>query len=148
MMMIMIAGFVDSITAPIKCWLDKEKQEEEKKKKMMMRIKEVEDKCEVVECIVCLSDVGLGERFATLERCGHRFHVECVEAWLKDHPNCPLCRTPTTTITHKCYCINYFYLYETMTRYGFHVLDTMATWLTAPFTKGLDSALSESCTYL
>lgn len=130
----MIAGLVDS--TPIKCWLDKE----EVNKKLIMVMM---NKCEVVECIVCLSDVGLGERLAVLERCRHGFHVECVEAWLKDHPNCPLCRTPATTIKSN-YNYNYYYLfYEMMTRYGFHVLDTIATWLTASFpVQGLHSTLS------
>lgn len=24
--------------------------------------------------------------------CGHTFHIECIEYWLKDNTNCPMCR--------------------------------------------------------
>jgi hypothetical protein len=24
--------------------------------------------------------------------CGHTFHIECIEYWLKDNTNCPICR--------------------------------------------------------
>ncbi|KAI5004904.1 hypothetical protein ZWY2020_032147 [Hordeum vulgare] len=27
-----------------------------------------------------------------LPRCGHRFHVECIDAWFRDNSTCPLCR--------------------------------------------------------
>ncbi|KAF5794891.1 putative transcription factor C2H2 family [Helianthus annuus] len=115
MMMIMIASFVDSITTPIKSWLDDTTTAH-------MTEKEVGVDSARADCIVCLSEVTLGDRYAILERCRHGFHVECVEAWLKDHPNCPLCRTPVSgadEYTHK----PWFYLkksYEIMTRFGFH----------------------------
>nr|CAB3468114.1 unnamed protein product [Digitaria exilis] len=42
-----------------------------------------------VLCAVCLEDVRPGEM---LPACGHLFHVGCVDAWLRAHRTCPLCR--------------------------------------------------------
>nr|GEV12872.1 zinc finger, RING/FYVE/PHD-type [Tanacetum cinerariifolium] len=94
MIIIMIAGIVDSIRTPIHAWLDKVLYSDDLQETTDITIKEVHIDSPRVDCIVCLSDVGLGEKHAMLERCKHGFHVVCVEAWLKDHPNCPLCRTP------------------------------------------------------
>ncbi|CAF2123084.1 hypothetical protein BRARA_C01887 [Brassica rapa] len=44
------------------------------------------------ECTVCLSVFGDGEEIRRLSACKHAFHVSCIETWLKDHPNCPICR--------------------------------------------------------
>ncbi|KAL7606654.1 hypothetical protein Lser_V15G17779 [Lactuca serriola] len=91
MMMIMIAGFVESVTTPIKTWLDTILNSHNTTN---MVLKELGVGSSPVDCVVCMSKVALGERVAMLERCSHGFHVKCVEAWLKEHPNCPLCRTP------------------------------------------------------
>ncbi|GKB66133.1 zinc finger, RING/FYVE/PHD-type containing protein [Tanacetum coccineum] len=94
--------------------------------------------------------MALGEKYALLERCKHGFHVECVEAWLKDHPNCPLCRTSISgddqdTHRHKVYLKK---LYEITSCYSFRVMETLASWLTKSFSQDLQSTLSESCSYL
>lgn len=154
MMMMMIAGFVDSITTPIKSWLDSVANSDEYHKTTNITVKEFGVDSSRVDCIVCLSDVAVGERYAMLERCKHGFHVECVEAWLKDHPNCPLCRTLVSGAHHEHQPNNHMTrvylrkLYEIMSCYGFRVLETMASWLTKSFSQGLDSTLSESCNYL
>ncbi|KAK1430042.1 hypothetical protein QVD17_12512 [Tagetes erecta] len=127
MMMIMIASLVDSITTPMRLWLDKWGE------KRRMRVKVVVSYISGVECIVCLSEVGLGEGYAMVERCGHGFHVECLEAWLKLHPNCPLCRTSAALDDDYKYIVNLKHI----------IIDT---WLTTFFT--LQSTLSESCAYL
>ncbi|KAF8089018.1 hypothetical protein N665_0520s0016 [Sinapis alba] len=44
------------------------------------------------ECTVCLSVFADGEEIRRLSACMHAFHVSCIETWLKDHPNCPICR--------------------------------------------------------
>ncbi|GJM98271.1 hypothetical protein PR202_ga15261 [Eleusine coracana subsp. coracana] len=43
-------------------------------------------------CAVCLEDVRAGEMVRKLPACGHLFHVCCVDAWLRSHPTCPICR--------------------------------------------------------
>uniref|UniRef100_A0A0E0KDI6 RING-type E3 ubiquitin transferase n=1 Tax=Oryza punctata TaxID=4537 RepID=A0A0E0KDI6_ORYPU len=45
-----------------------------------------------VECAVCLGEVRDGERGRLLPRCGHRFHVECIDRWFRANSTCPLCR--------------------------------------------------------
>ncbi|KAK6935701.1 Zinc finger, RING-type [Dillenia turbinata] len=47
-----------------------------------------------LECVICLSmfedkDVG-----RDLPKCGHAFHVECIDMWLNSHSDCPICRAP------------------------------------------------------
>lgn len=45
-----------------------------------------------LECVVCLEDFKPGERGRTLPKCGHHFHLNCVDMWLYSHSTCPLCR--------------------------------------------------------
>ncbi|KAM0874325.1 hypothetical protein ACQ4PT_037487 [Festuca glaucescens] len=45
------------------------------------------------DCAVCLSEFADGEKVRELPNCGHMFHVECVDAWLRTRTTCPLCRT-------------------------------------------------------
>ncbi|CAN6169791.1 unnamed protein product [Urochloa humidicola] len=45
-----------------------------------------------VLCAVCLEDVRAGEMVRQLPACRHLFHVGCVDAWLRAHRTCPLCR--------------------------------------------------------
>ncbi|KAF0925851.1 hypothetical protein E2562_018490 [Oryza meyeriana var. granulata] len=44
------------------------------------------------ECAVCIVEFRDGDRARLLPRCGHRFHADCVGAWLQLHSTCPLCR--------------------------------------------------------
>ncbi|KAL5227070.1 hypothetical protein ABZP36_015335 [Zizania latifolia] len=44
------------------------------------------------DCAVCLSELADGEKVRQLPNCGHVFHVECVDAWLRSRTTCPLCR--------------------------------------------------------
>uniref|UniRef100_A0A0D9WVP1 RING-type domain-containing protein n=1 Tax=Leersia perrieri TaxID=77586 RepID=A0A0D9WVP1_9ORYZ len=44
-------------------------------------------------CPVCLENYGDGEVVRTLPDCGHVFHRECVDPWLRQRPTCPVCRT-------------------------------------------------------
>lgn len=40
-------------------------------------------------CCICLS----GEDLTPNEKCGHKFHTECLVKWLENHNCCPVCRT-------------------------------------------------------
>ncbi|KVH88425.1 Zinc finger, RING/FYVE/PHD-type, partial [Cynara cardunculus var. scolymus] len=79
-------------------------------------------------------------------RCGHGYHVECLEAWLKEHPNCPLCRTPVsgshdqdnTTHNHNLYLKKF---YDMVSRYGTSALETMVDWLTSHMRHPLASSV-------
>ncbi|KAM0848589.1 hypothetical protein ACQ4PT_054262 [Festuca glaucescens] len=45
-------------------------------------------------CTICLGEFVDGEKVRVLPRCGHGFHVRCVDAWLVSHGSCPTCRQP------------------------------------------------------
>ncbi|RZS14192.1 hypothetical protein BHM03_00045862 [Ensete ventricosum] len=49
---------------------------------------------EGIECAVCLSQLTDGEVARLLPKCGHRFHVDCIDMWFCSHSTCPLCRSP------------------------------------------------------
>ncbi|WVZ74933.1 hypothetical protein U9M48_023047 [Paspalum notatum var. saurae] len=44
------------------------------------------------DCTVCLGEFQDGELLRLLPKCGHAFHVHCIDTWLRAHVNCPLCR--------------------------------------------------------
>ncbi|EES18370.1 RING-H2 finger protein ATL66 [Sorghum bicolor] len=43
-------------------------------------------------CSICISALVAGEKVKVLPPCGHCFHPDCVDAWLRSQPSCPLCR--------------------------------------------------------
>eukprot|EP00850_Spirogloea_muscicola_P006230 SM000029S10525 [mRNA] locus=s29:582554:583697:+ [translate_table: standard] len=45
------------------------------------------------QCVVCLGDYEEGDSLRRLPLCGHSFHVECIDSWLRSHATCPICRT-------------------------------------------------------
>lgn len=51
-------------------------------------------KGEALDCAVCITELAEGETARVLPRCGHGFHVDCVDMWLRSHSTCPLCRCP------------------------------------------------------
>ncbi|KAK4366879.1 hypothetical protein RND71_014759 [Anisodus tanguticus] len=44
------------------------------------------------ECVICLSEFGVGEKVKILPKCNHCFHVQCIDKWLNSHSSCPTCR--------------------------------------------------------
>ncbi|XP_055817833.1 RING-H2 finger protein ATL78-like [Solanum dulcamara] len=44
------------------------------------------------ECVICLSEFGIGEKIKVLPKCNHGFHVNCIDKWLNSHSSCPTCR--------------------------------------------------------
>ncbi|KAJ1278775.1 hypothetical protein BS78_04G104700 [Paspalum vaginatum] len=48
--------------------------------------------CGWAQCAICLAVVRDGETVRLLPACGHLFHVDCIDLWLRSHATCPLCR--------------------------------------------------------
>lgn len=51
---------------------------------------EVDEKLK--DCAICLMEYEGGDALRVLPPCGHGFHVNCVDRWLKCHSSCPSCR--------------------------------------------------------
>ncbi|KAM7267581.1 hypothetical protein ACFE04_009747 [Oxalis oulophora] len=43
-------------------------------------------------CGICLMEYDGDDMLRILPRCGHRFHLTCVDVWLRKNPTCPVCR--------------------------------------------------------
>jgi len=43
-------------------------------------------------CVVCLSDIVIGEWYKRLPNCEHCFHATCIDQWLLNRATCPICR--------------------------------------------------------
>ncbi|KAJ0101094.1 hypothetical protein Patl1_04629 [Pistacia atlantica] len=43
-------------------------------------------------CVICLESFNDGETCRVFPVCNHIFHSSCIDAWLKDHLTCPVCR--------------------------------------------------------
>ena len=43
------------------------------------------------ECSICLENFVVGQRITQLS-CHHPFHKDCLNLWIRDNHNCPLCR--------------------------------------------------------
>ncbi|KAG6534871.1 putative RING-H2 finger protein ATL69 [Zingiber officinale] len=44
-------------------------------------------------CPICLAEYETGEALRRAPDCGHCFHAECVDEWLRVSATCPLCRS-------------------------------------------------------
>ncbi|RZB52486.1 Leucine-rich repeat extensin-like protein 4 [Glycine soja] len=53
------------------------------------------------ECPVCLSVFANGEEVRQLSACKHSFHASCIDLWLSNHSNCPICRATIAVTTTK-----------------------------------------------
>ncbi|XP_039035324.1 RING-H2 finger protein ATL18-like [Hibiscus syriacus] len=58
-------------------------------------------------CSICLAELGKEDVVSQIQKCGHVFHMNCIEKWMeRDHFTCPLCRSflfPNVISSHtKC----------------------------------------------
>ncbi|CAK8570614.1 unnamed protein product [Lathyrus sativus] len=44
------------------------------------------------ECAFCLNEFEHDEKLRAIPNCNHLFHIDCVDVWLQNNANCPLCR--------------------------------------------------------
>ncbi len=47
-------------------------------------------------CAICLCDFEAGDASRRLP-CLHMFHKDCIDDWLKQHRDCPVCKTDIVT---------------------------------------------------
>ncbi|MCE3216825.1 hypothetical protein HAX54_008306 [Datura stramonium] len=52
-------------------------------------------------CVVCLNEFKEDEMLRLLPKCSHAFHLDCIDIWLQNNANCPLCRTSISGTTNK-----------------------------------------------
>ncbi|XP_057735630.1 RING-H2 finger protein ATL16 [Arachis stenosperma] len=45
------------------------------------------------ECAVCLNEFQEHDKLRIIPNCSHVFHIDCIDVWLQNNANCPLCRT-------------------------------------------------------
>ncbi|KAK9282729.1 hypothetical protein L1049_010949 [Liquidambar formosana] len=50
------------------------------------------DSTGLIYCSICLADYKETDMLRLLPDCGHLFHLQCIDAWLRLHPKCPVCR--------------------------------------------------------
>lgn len=46
-------------------------------------------------CAICLDDITTGQMVKAL-RCSHKFHEKCINNWLRQKLQCPLCKEKVT----------------------------------------------------
>ncbi|XP_044487616.1 RING-H2 finger protein ATL16-like [Mangifera indica] len=51
------------------------------------------------ECAVCLNEFHEDEKLRIIPNCSHVFHIDCIDVWLQNNANCPLCRTSISSAT-------------------------------------------------
>ncbi|KAF2313960.1 hypothetical protein GH714_020940 [Hevea brasiliensis] len=51
------------------------------------------------ECAVCLNEFEEDEKLRIIPNCRHVFHIDCIDVWLQNNANCPLCRNSISTTT-------------------------------------------------
>ncbi|KZV17845.1 hypothetical protein F511_01654 [Dorcoceras hygrometricum] len=50
------------------------------------------------ECAVCLNEFQEMEKLRIIPSCGHLFHIDCIDVWLQNNANCPLCRSSISAL--------------------------------------------------
>ncbi|XP_061339957.1 RING-H2 finger protein ATL5-like [Gastrolobium bilobum] len=49
---------------------------------------------EDTQCVICLADYKEREVLRIMPKCGHTFHLSCIDTWLRKQSTCPVCRLP------------------------------------------------------
>ncbi|CAI0471961.1 unnamed protein product [Linum tenue] len=49
---------------------------------------------EEAQCSICLGEYQEKEVLRIMPKCGHNFHLSCIDVWLRKQSTCPVCRFP------------------------------------------------------
>lgn len=49
-------------------------------------------------CSLCLGDYQEKQVLRIMPKCGHNFHLSCIDLWLRKQSTCPVCRFPLQDI--------------------------------------------------
>ncbi|XP_057498219.1 RING-H2 finger protein ATL8-like [Actinidia eriantha] len=49
---------------------------------------------EDAQCAICLGEYQEKEVLRIMPKCGHSFHLSCIDVWLRKQSTCPVCRLP------------------------------------------------------
>ncbi|KAK8509600.1 hypothetical protein V6N12_001686 [Hibiscus sabdariffa] len=49
---------------------------------------------EDTQCSICLGEYQEKEVLRIMPKCGHNFHLSCIDLWLRKQSTCPVCRLP------------------------------------------------------
>ncbi|KAF8413095.1 hypothetical protein HHK36_001071 [Tetracentron sinense] len=49
---------------------------------------------EDAQCTICLGEYQEKEVLRIMPKCGHNFHLACIDVWLQKQSTCPVCRLP------------------------------------------------------
>ncbi|KZV34359.1 RING/U-box superfamily protein [Dorcoceras hygrometricum] len=52
-----------------------------------------------LKCVVCLNEFQENKMLRILPKCGHAFHLDCIDVWLQSSSNCPLCRSTISSMS-------------------------------------------------
>eukprot|EP01017_Pseudomicrothorax_dubius_P001548 TRINITY_DN0_c5412_g1_i1.p1 TRINITY_DN0_c5412_g1~~TRINITY_DN0_c5412_g1_i1.p1 ORF type:complete len:110 (+),score=3.78 TRINITY_DN0_c5412_g1_i1:47-376(+) len=47
-------------------------------------------------CVICLEDFEKVSKCRQISLCSHIFHSHCIDAWMKQNSNCPVCKKQIT----------------------------------------------------
>ncbi|KAK9749315.1 hypothetical protein RND81_02G117500 [Saponaria officinalis] len=52
------------------------------------------DSTDDAQCSICLGEYQEEEVLRIMPKCGHSFHISCIDIWLMKQCTCPVCRLP------------------------------------------------------
>ncbi|XVF73284.1 hypothetical protein PTKIN_Ptkin12aG0189300 [Pterospermum kingtungense] len=60
----------------------------------LMFNREAFNSIEDAQCSICLGEYQEKEVLRIMPKCGHNFHLSCIDVWLRKQSTCPVCRLP------------------------------------------------------
>ena len=75
---------------------EQDADKEKNKVNHAIRIKETKKPLPATDtCAICLGSMRKNSNVYDL-KCGHHFHIRCLDKWAKRKQECPICRNPIT----------------------------------------------------